>query len=917
MPDLARQDFVGPTGLLVCGGRPIFGLRAAAVKKSSQPLSGNAIHPLREAVFVGLLLALVSLAGIWFVIWQAREIQEATIRTDLLRTARAAAGLVDADRHERLVQGGRYLDDDHLALLDPLVRFHRGVPEIAYLYTLTAKEGQLHFVLDTAQVAERLGFGRSMTASGLMEPYSSDSSAEDAAEIAAFVEGRDYVSREPFSDDFGIFISAVTPVRNSSGRVVALLGADLRINDFLERTKGLNAAAWGATATFALVSLLVGILVYRFRSGLVRRDRDAVLALRETAGLIERDRRLVSALGQVVFHFDADTDRLEWRGECEELLGRPVAELPASRAGLAAIVHPRDVALAFDWDHDSGVEPLVQEFRCRRPDGSDVWVSGRSVIERDEDGAIRCVDGVLLDISQRKAFESELIAAKNAAEAGARAKSDFLAVMSHEIRTPMNGVVGCTDLLLETRLDARQREFLETIRKCGESLLHLINDILDFSKMESQKLTLESRAFSLRDCVGEVVELYGLMAAEKSLELVVRFEDSDLDHVLGDEVRLRQIIVNLVGNAIKFTSDGDVVVTAGRRPWPGNQRAIFLSVRDTGIGISEDQQRTIFQPFSQADSSTTRRYGGTGLGLAICGRLATLMGGAITVQSRPGRGSEFVVLLPLKEAENEVRRIEGLEGRSVCIVTPHDILGESLAAELKEQGLRVSCIREPGSATGDGGVDFLVWDTQLAEPEAFIKAIQAASGATTVKTVGLVVPSIRGGQRSAAFDGILTKPLRPGQLARALAELLTGGAREADELKDADVVLAERWPLRILVAEDNATNRKVIGHFLQRLGYEPVLVNDGRECVAAVQREAFDLVFMDVQMPEMDGYEATSQLRNAGNRIWITALTADAMPEDPLRCRIAGMNDYLSKPIRPEALQGAIERCARSLSGGR
>ncbi|MDX2080995.1 MAG: ATP-binding protein [Terrimicrobiaceae bacterium] len=866
---------------------------------------------------MGLLLLLVSLAGIWFLVLRAKEIQEVTIRTDLLRTARAAAGLVDGDRHESLAAGGAHLDTNHTALLEPLVRFHRGVPEIAYLYTLVERDGGLVFILDTAQVADRLGFDREMTASALREPYSSESPEEDAAEIAALREGRDYVSETPFQDDFGTFISAVTPVRNASGEVVAILGADLRINDFLERSAGLDAAAWMAASGLSLASLLIGALVYRFRKRLARGEREAVLALRERARLIERDRRLVSALGQILFHFDADKDRFEWRGECSELLGFSLAEMPANRSELSKLIHPRDSAVAFRWEEFTGPDPIIQEFRCRRRDGTDVWTSCRAVVERDLTGRLAGVDGVLLDISQRKAFEAELIAAKNAAEAGARAKSDFLAVMSHEIRTPMNGVVGCTNLLLETPLDSQQREFLETIRKCGDSLLHLINDILDFSKMESDKLTLESRPFSLRDCVGEVLELYGLMAAEKSLELIGLFDDVGLDWVEGDEVRLRQIVGNLVGNAIKFTSHGDVVVTVGRRPWPGDRQAIGISVRDTGIGIPEEKQKTIFQPFSQADTSTTRRFGGTGLGLAICGRLATLMGGAITVFSHPGRGSEFLVLLPLEEVTppTPVSLPGNLDGCRALLISSHEILGSELLAELKESGLAAAWVVAAPEHVDPPLPDFVIWDTRVPGSETFLERLRQAARPGTVRTIGLVAPTIEGPTLGLGFDQIVTKPLRPGQLARTLAAMLTGSETKAAASAPATgPELAARWPLRILVAEDNATNRKVISHLLQRMGYEPTVVSNGRECVSAAVSGAFDMVLMDVQMPEMDGYEATNRLRNGGSRIWITALTADAMPEDPLRCRIAGMNDYLSKPVRPDALRAAIERCAEALA---
>lgn len=348
----------------------------------------------------------------------------------------------------------------------------------------------------------------------------------------------------------------------------------------------------------------------------------------------------------------------------------------------------------------------------------------------------------------------------------------------------------------------------------------------------------------------------------------------------------------------------------------------MLSVRDTGIGIPTDKQRTIFQPFSQADSSTTRRFGGTGLGLAICGRLATLMGGAITVHSTPGRGSDFVVFVPLEEcALPDAADLRPLRSVPVHIVSPNPGLLTALAAGLRAAGCKVSTSESAGDSEDLLSARFVLVDDRLdpAHVRSLLESLRARSKNSSRCVVGLVAPALPSepADSPTRYDRVLTKPLSAEAVAKHLLELL--GETPAPVLRsieagDLGKAFAAKFPLRILIAEDNATNRKVISHMLRRLGYDPALVENGRECIELLDRAEFDMVLMDVQMPEMDGYEATSTLRNRGNRIWITALTADAMPEDPLRCRIAGMNDYLSKPVRPQRLAEALVKCASSLA---
>jgi PAS domain S-box-containing protein len=896
-----------------------------SIHLSSGKKSALGIRPHVEAVFVGFVVFVTAMAGIAYLATESLSIQRLTVRESLLRLAESASGLVDGDLHEKLKDPSQAGGADYLRALEPLVQFHRGVPEIAYLYTLIEKDGQFHFVLDTATAADRLGFDRKMEASALMDPYKSSSPEEDRAEMEALRNGTSYVSKEPFRDEFGTFLTALAPVKTSDGRAVAVLGVDLNLSDYVQYMSHLWWAIAFASGFVFLTSVLVGILVFRFRSRLGMQEAAGLLVHSEKLAVEEQNRRLVSALGQIVYHYDARTKRMEWRGECGAILGYPPKEMPEGPDSWEHRIHPKDSAAALEvWTKakDSRDTSLIREYRCLHKDGHPVWVLDRAVLSRDARGRLTFVDGVLLDISTQKTTEADLIAARDAAEAADRTKTDFLAVMSHEIRTPMNGVIGCANLLLETPLNPEQREYLATISKCGDSLLHLISDILDFSKMESDKLVLEVRPFSLRDCVEESLDLYGLLAAEKKIELLARFEDRDLDWICGDEVRFRQILVNLVGNALKFTSSGEVVVTLSRKPWLPGGDALMLSVKDTGIGIPEDKQRGLFQPFNQADTSTTRRFGGTGLGLAICGRLATLMGGAITVHSEDQKGAEFVVLVPLKEfPEKNARADSGLlSGRSVLLMDDNASFRSMMRELLESLGADVTLAGDLTSLKACWGSgkrpDVLLLDGGLEPPvsQEISLLLSHAAGEKAAKVVELAVPTLSGGGGlpGLTLQGSLPKPIRFAALSILLQQLLleTPVAVEPAPAPLGDASMAQKFPLRILVAEDNAINRRVVVQILKRLGYTPEIVENGQQCLDRLESESFDMILMDIQMPEMDGYEATAVIRSRGDTTWITALTADAMPEDPMRCRIAGMNDYLSKPIRSQTLSAALERCA-------
>ncbi len=652
--------------------------------------------------------------------------------------------------------------------------------------------------------------------------------------------------------------------------------------------------------------------------------------------------QLIQNFNAPAFVLDAKHHVVIWNKSLEQLTGIKAKEVlgthdswrgfyTSARPCLADLVLDESKGNIDELYDSHSTHPFVEGGKrtlnwCTMPTGEKKYFDFDACPIRDEQGNIIAVIEVVKDLTVRKKAEMALNEAKEDAEAATRAKSDFLANMSHEIRTPMNGIMGMVELAMDTDLTQEQREYLQTIDSSAESLLTLIDDILDFSKIEAEKLELDPIDFDLRERLGETLATLAVRAHKKGLELAYDVDTDVPDMLVGDVHRLRQIVVNLVGNALKFTDKGEVVVRVKKVATDADIAELEFSVIDTGIGIPKERLDNIFQAFEQADTSTTRKYGGTGLGLTICSRLSEIMGGRIWVESTEGWGTTFFFTLKMGISElkqEDKAKVIPSELRKLRVLVVDDnktnrvILEKMLKNWQMEPSQVESAIKGLELLDSGENFDLIISDLHMPEMDGFdfIEEVRHKSSFSSIPVIFLTSSQLSGDRERSSKLGVkehLIKPVRQSNMFNAIASTI--GVKYDDKLSvdEASTVQATNGGLKILLAEDNEVNQKFATRALSKAGHTATVANNGREVLEHLDKESFDLILMDLQMPEMDGFTATTAIRTSSEsdykNIPIIALTAHAMKGDREKCLDTGMNGYVTKPVKSKLLMAEISR---------
>lgn len=674
--------------------------------------------------------------------------------------------------------------------------------------------------------------------------------------------------------------------------------------------------------TMAVLVVLTAIEIRRYRSDLEIRKQSEE-ALRESEA---KFRGLFESVMDSMYQTTLDGKLLAANPALVAMLGYG-SEEELKAAGLVTNIY------AEPHKRNEFIRSVVRQGEVRnkemvltRKDGARITVLDNFRTVLDASGDVAYLEGTLIDISDRIAFEEELARARDSAIQASRLKSEFLANMSHEIRTPMNGVIGMTNMLLDTHLSVEQREYAVAVRRSAGFLLEIINDILDFSKIEAGKPELASVDFSPRICVEEVLEMLFEMAEERKIELLCHFDDTVPDALRGDPGRLRQVITNLVGNALKFTEHGEVIVRVSAKDPSAPEVMLEFDVSDTGIGITPDQMARIFEPFCQGDGSTTRKYGGTGLGLNISRKIAETMKGSIDVKSQPGVGATFHFTAMFENRSPGVSWYPPAELKDlrVLVVEDNHAARSLLVEKVRNWGMQPMECAEAQSAlrilqqhaSAGEPINFALVDCQMPGLNGidFVQSVRAdhsLMGLQLVLITNFGHRSVALGDWDRTIAGVVTKPIR----GKTLLDILTHGRNPppiASDLFLASGVLGRGVSnCRILVAEDNLVNQKVASRMIEKLGHPVDVVSNGNEALLAIEQKEYGLVLMDCQMPGMDGFKATAEIRrreNGTSHLPVIAMTAHAMKGDRERCINSGMDDYLTKPVNSEELAAVLQR---------